>query len=206
MFKSDGKIFSLLIGNHLDSCKEDVKKMQNILKKYNSDIKTCLDCNPKKELLSYLKYRNMQKNDIFILHFSGHGERIGRKIKNKVELVSTWLNIDKTYTYSFEICDILSRLNCKIFLFSDSCHSGNFSNFYNGNNPFIFIGSSKFVNKSDDYKFDNKYSGALVNLFEYFITKTDIYNLNINKLKELTYEFYKINKIKIKPVIIYKNF
>ena len=204
MFKDVKKIYSLLIGNHLESCKKDVEIFEKILKKYNSFIKISFDCNPQNEIVDFLKNKKLEKDDLLIIHYSGHGERIGKRINNKMEMISTWLNSDETHTYSFNIDKILSNLNCKIILSSDSCYSGNFGKFYNGNGPFIFIGSSNFFKESDEYKFEGKYSGALVNLFKYILSKKSLYELDEQNLKELTKNFYNINKIRLKPVIVIK--
>ena len=137
--------FGFLIGNHLESCKEDISRMTLFLEKRGFICEKFFDCYPEEELLKFINKNNFNKNDLLYIHFSGHGKVIGKKINNKIEMISTWVNPDYTDCYSYNIDNILSSLNCKIILISDSCHSGNFGNFFIGNNSYLFIGSSSIV-------------------------------------------------------------
>jgi len=210
MFKNINKIYTISIGNHLSSCKEDVKKMEKIMKQLKIECKTFYDCNPLYEIQKFIENKKLLLNDLLIIHYSGHGKIVGRKIENKVEMISTWLCSDeKTQNYSNDVDLFLSKLNCQILLISDSCHSGRFGDFYIGITPYVFIGSSSIINQSKEYSFtdDKKIkSGALINLFEYILTKVkNIENLTFTHLEEYTNNFYKEYNIKIKPVLKSKN-
>lgn len=205
MFNRINKIYCLLMGNHLDSCKRDVILFKEIFKKYSTSIKLVIDCFPQKELQKYLLEKNFNINDLLIIFYSGHGQRIGKKINGKVEIISTWINPDGTYVYSYIVDKILSSLNTNIILISDSCYSGSFGHFYQGKGPFIFIGSSNTINRSDDYNFSGEPTGALVNLFEYILQKVKISDLNQEIVISLTQDFYKMKKIKIRPVLKFAN-
>ena len=208
MFTNINKIFVLSMGNHLDSCREDVKKLKVLLKN-KGDFVEIYDCNPQEEILRFIKNKKFEYNDLVIIHYSGHGRFVGRQINGKMEMISTWLHAnEKTHSYSNDIDFILSSLNCRILLISDSCHSGKFGDFFTGKNPYIFIGSSSITNQSTEYLFKNneKKTGALVNLFEYILIKIPrIDKLNLLLLQTHVKKFYEENKIKIKPVIKGKN-
>jgi hypothetical protein len=138
-----------------------------------------------------------------ILYFSGHGKIIGKRIDNKMQMLSTWINHDGSYIDSYTIDKILSIITCqKIFLVSDSCHSGNFGNFYTGKTPLIFIGSSSIINTSTEYKKDSKNpAGILTYLFEK-------YNILYSEedLESLINIIYKEHKIKKKAIVKKFNF
>lgn len=186
---------ALLMGNELDSAKEDVYRMGKLLGSYTKNIKVCIDCYPLKELQSFCK-QEIKEKDLLIIYYSGHGQRLGKKIKGKMELISTWINPDGSYCYSDTIDKILSKINCQIILLSDSCYSGNFTNHYIGSFPLLFIGSSSVISISKEYNFKNKKtSGTLICLFEEF-SLTDIC-----LFEEVPIKFLKRNKIKIRPVI-----
>ncbi len=206
MFTGLRRIFALSMGNHMESCREDVKKIQNILMKLKINCTGVYDCNPQEEILKFVENKNFQLNDLLIIHYSGHGEMVGRKIKDKIELISTWLTADMKYNYSMEIDAILSNLKCRILLISDSCYSGRFGDFYIGKQKFLYIGSSTIANRSTEYLFHGeKKTGVLVNLFEYILLKEKIQNLSFDSLKEYIEKFFKEKKIKIKPTIKYLN-
>ena len=209
-------IYTLLMGNSLDSCIEDIKLMEDILNKlYNSTpkyiIKPCFNCYPQRELIIFLnKYSHLfKKEDTLYIHYSGHGEVVGKRINNKLEMISTWVNPDNTHTYSNIIDKIWSRVNCQIILVSDSCHSGEFGKFYTGDAPYLFIGSSSIIDRSYEYIiYHSKKTGCLVGLFEYIIKNKsiDLFNgnpIDIKQLKSITRNFFKRNKIKVKPIIKY---
>jgi hypothetical protein len=207
MFTGISQVHVLSMGNHLESCKEDVRKMEKIMNGMKIQCKTVYNCNPQNEIIKFSENKGLKPNDLLIIHYSGHGRVVGRKIINKVEMISTWLCGDeKIHNYSNDIDFILSKLNCRILLISDSCHSGKFGDFYSGKQPYLFIGSSSIINQSTDYSFSNENkSGALVNLFEYILKRIEIKKLTFHLLNEYTQQFYKENNIKIKPVIKSKN-
>jgi hypothetical protein len=210
MFERVNRIFCLSMGNHLESCKEDVRKMEKIMKSLKIPCISIYNCNPQIEIRAFLANRVLGTNDLLIIHYSGHGKVVGRKIGEKVEMISTWLCHDeKINNYSNDVDYILSRLNCRIILISDSCHSGKFGDYYVGKAPYIFIGSSSIVGQSNEYSFPNSSdklkSGALVNLFEYILLKIDIKKLTFPLLTEYTQQFYKEHSIKVKPILKSKN-
>lgn len=182
--------YFLLMGNHLDSCKEDITRLKNIFKKSYFFI----DCYPLKVLSLYLNKIN--KDDVLFIYFSGHGKIIGKRIDYKMRLLSSWINPDYSYIDSYTIDKILSNINCKkIFLVSDTCHSGNFGDFYTGESPLIFIGSSDIIHKSYEYKSDNKTPvGILVYLFEKYYKEILYLNIDILPLVDKIYKEYKITK------------
>lgn len=204
MFGEIDDIFILSMGNSIPSCKEDVNRLSNIFQ--SKIIWKKFDIYPKEEIIKFIHSNNIKKDDLLIIHFSGHGEYVGRKINNKIELISTWVNSDKTYTYSDEICQILSQLVCKIFLISDACHSGDFAKFYNGNSHFLFISSSGILNESLEYGINNKSkSGLLINLLEHIISLgLNFFELDENMLKGLIINFCKIYRINNNIKIFYK--
>jgi len=202
MLKDVKNVNALLMGNHMESCKEDVLRMTNLLNKFNVNIEKKFDCYPKKEILKFIKNKKFQKTDLLYIQYSGHGEIVGRKINGKIEMVSCWVNPDGSKCSGDEIDFILSTLNCKIILVSDSCHSGNFGNFYKGNNPYLFIGSSSIINKSGEYLIGPSKVGILVSFFEYIFSQIQTINdINFVFIEENIKKFFIKNKIKIKPVI-----
>jgi hypothetical protein len=191
------KIFVISMGNHLQSCMEDVDRLRNLLNGDKVIFVSKFNCNPQEEILNFLKNNIISSKDLLIVHYSGHGRLLGKIINGKMEMISTWLcgNM-KSYNYSYDIDLILSNLTCKILLISDSCHSGRFGDFYTGNN-LIFIGASSITNQSKEYSFNNKNkSGIIINILE---------TINLDKLDPLTLqkhiqEFCKKHNMKIQPV------
>jgi len=202
-------IYALLMGNSLESCKEDVKRMENILKEFHSVIEINYDCHPMEVMSKFIKKYStyFDSDDILYIHYSGHGRVIGKRIKGKLEMISTWVSSDDRLTYSYQVDRILSNIKCRIILVSDSCHSGNFGNFYSGKSPYLFIGSSSVINTSTNYKFRRSHtkSGILVCLFEYAALFGDLniifQDMDVNKLEDMTFEFLQKHRLKIKPVI-----
>ena len=95
--------------------KEDVIRMNKLLTKNGFICETKTDCYPQKELLLFL--RNKDFDDLIYIHFSGHGNNVGRKIQNRVEMLSSWVNPNNTECYSNDIDKILftqdNSLNCE---------------------------------------------------------------------------------------------
>lgn len=205
MFLGIKRVFALLIANHIESCKEDVKNMANLLKNINIKTKEEYDCNPQTVLLNFIKGKDFCSDDLLIIHYSGHGRIVGRQINDKMEMISTWLSGDgKSNIFSNDIDFILSNVNCRILLISDSCHSGRFGDFYTGKFPYIFIGSSSITNLSKDYSFNKeKKTGILINLFEYILEKQDITELTFPLLQKYAIDFYQKYMIKTKPTLKY---
>jgi len=203
LFNKIDTIHSLLIANTIESCKEDVKIMKSLF--LNS--KVCIDCNTEKEVYNFCNNKKFNKNDLLIIHYSGHGEKIGKKINGKMSIISTWINNDiinndVTQTHSDTIDSILSKLNCQILLISDSCYSGNFGNFYKGNSRLVYIGSSSINHISKEYiiNFDKK-TGVLACLFEEILKKYKLDEITVSEFINLSEKFFNKNRIKIKPII-----
>ena len=195
-------IYLLLMGNHMKSCKEDVYRINDIFSKYdNTRVVVSIDCYPEKELITFLNDYEIKERDTFFIHYSGHGDVIGKRINEKMTLISTWINPDKTYVYSTTIDNILTSIKCnKIYLLSDSCHSGYFGNFYKGKTPLIFIGSSSIINVSNEYNNGNgKPVGILTHLLEKY--HKDILYSDPNNIINLIKEIYRKYKITKSPVI-----
>lgn len=197
MFSNVKNIYGLLMANEILSAKEDVRIMQKILS--GNKIKLCFDCNPEKELLNFCNENKLETDDLLIIHYSGHGERKGKKINGKISIVSTWINPDDSHCYSFNIDYILSRLKCKIILLSDSCYSGNFGNFYYGKSLFLFIGSSSFIETSKEYNIEEMKTGILIHIFKEI--HENIKTIHILQIQEIIKRKINLYKIKIKPVI-----
>ena len=198
--------YALLMGNHLESCKEDVKRLDILLTKKGFNCESIFDCNPEKELVSFLNRYKFTEDDLVYIHFSGHGQVFGKKINNKMEMISTWIDQNFTDCYSYNIDKILSSLICKFILISDSCHSGNFGNFYTGIYPSLFISSSSIIQKSGEYKIGYvKNAGAITCFLEFILRKINIEDLDKTFLNENLKFFYKKYKIKSNPVVKYKN-
>ena len=200
------------MGNSLDSCRNDINTLKNI---FNSDIENIIhsftDCYPEKEIKIFLKENKIQEDDIVLVYFSGHGKLIGKRVKNKMEMVSTWVNPDGSYVYSFIIDYILSQISCKrIVLISDSCHSSGFGKYYTGKSPYIFIGSSSIISTSNEYnipKGSQEYIpnsktqslGILTYLFIDF--HRDILYGNPDNIISLINTVYKKHKITKLPIV-----
>ena len=190
------------MGNTIESCKEDVKNMKILLNRYDAKIKICIDCHTLNEVINMKKSFEPHINDLLIIFYAGHGKMLGKKINNKMEIISTWVNNDNSLTHSDKIDNILSLINCNKILISDSCHSGNFSNFYKGDSPFLFIGSSSIVSLSNEYIiFHNKKTGVLVSLFEYLLVEKSFSDLTLSDFTKKTITFFNHNKIKVKPIV-----
>jgi hypothetical protein len=206
MFQKLGKIFAISMGNHMNSCREDVKKMQSILAKLKINCIGIYDCNPQEEILKFTRNIVFHTNDLLIVHYSGHGDVVGKKIKNKIELISTWKTAEMKNNYSVDIDNILSNLNCRVLLISDSCYSGRFGDFYTGKQRFLFIGSSTIANRSSEYLFKGEEkTGVLVNFFEYILSKEKPKSLSIKIIKNHVEQFFKEKKIQISPTVKYLN-
>ena len=112
MFSNVKRIFALLIGNHLESCREDVKRIKEILK---IECHIVMNCNPHEELLKFIN-RELLESDLLIIYYSGHGKFLGKNINGKMQILSTWLNGDMSkHIFSSDIEIILSNLKCQIF-------------------------------------------------------------------------------------------
>jgi len=178
--------------------------LKSFLENYNSEITTSIECFPKEEIIKFIKNKKLSEEDLLLIHFSGHGENIGRKINGKMEMLSSWVNPDDTLVSSFVIDQILSKINCKILLSSDSCHSGKFGDFFTGESPFLFLGSSSIINVSKEYNINSeKTTGILVCLIEQFFKNITI---DFKDFVKMSNAFLSKNKIKIKPVFKRKNF
>lgn len=209
MFQNIKNFHALLMGNSLESCREDVRRMEKILKNMKIFPKICFDCYPQQEILNFLEKTKIEENDLLLIQFSGHGKIVGKSINGKVEILSSWVNPDNKNCLSINIDKILSKVKCKIILISDSCHSGNFGNFYEGKYPFFFIGSSSIIRTSTEYNIkSNKKSGVLVAFFEYIFSKINsieelknFKELNGDMFKKECDLFFKKYKIHKTPVI-----
>lgn len=207
MFHGQGRKTALLIANtyinsgikELPTCRNDIDKIhelltdklnfksENIIKKY--------DVYPEKELNFFLK--SIRKNDIVFIYFAGHGADLmgSVHVPASVGLMSSWINPDKTYFFSYYL-DILLRniqIECKIILCSDSCYSGRFLNNYTGKNPIYFIGASDLDTKTASYSKDNTKYGALVLLFIYLLENNK--DIIFEDIFEKTLNFRKKEKI-----------
>lgn len=207
MFPKIGKIYGLLMGNSLDSCKRDVTKLRSLIK--FDHVKECFDCDTKIELDNLLKYPYNQ-NDLVIIQYSGHGRIVGKRINGKIEMLSSWVNShnkkererDLSITTSDYVDNILNKISCSKILISDSCHSGNFTNFYKSKFPLFFIGSSSIINVSTEYIFASKEKiGVLVALFDDIFSIKEIHDLSLSYLEKYIDIFYRSHKIRVKPVI-----
>lgn len=202
MFSDIDKIFAISMGNHLESCKEDVIRLEILCRKLNANYEGVFNCNPQKDILNFIVNKNFSNKDLLIIHYSGHGKLVGKNINGKMEMISTWISNDmKTLNYSNDIDNILSNIKCKILLISDSCHSGRFADFYTGEN-LIFMGSSTVTNQSKEYSIDNKKKcGILINILEYIFVQISLQELTFPLLEEFIREFCIKNKIKIRPIV-----
>lgn len=201
MFGQVENRYLLTMGNSLDSCKEDVKRIISLYATQCKKVAEKYECFPKYELLEFIKDIIFESNDLLIIHFSGHGEYLGKRINGKMEMVSTWINPDGTHLCCDEVTDILSKLNCKILLISDSCHSGNFGKFYDGNNIFIFMGSSSILKITKDYTISSKEkAGILINILE----KIDIFNTEYQDIINGIQKFCRIYKIRNNVIFLKK--
>ncbi len=215
MFKSS-RLFVLSIGNHLDSCKNDVHLLHSLLRPYTNYFYSYFNVDPYIVLTDFLQKNNLQTTDLLIIHFSGHGKNIGIKL-DKMYMMSTWLTHDYKHVISYNIDKLLSTLSCRIFLLSDSCHSGTFGDWFTGNCPFIFLGSSSIIGLSSEYNSQmckvktNKQNsqtdknGALVLFFKYLLDNNSFYDITPQIFTDSLNNFYKDHKIYIKYTLKFKN-
>lgn len=202
MLKHVDKIYVLLISNSVESCKEDVRRMKILLSKYTNKIKTYIDCDIEEKISNFCKSIRFTKNNLLLIHYSGHGKMVGKKINNKMEMISTWINSDGSLTHSDNIINILTKVDCFKILISDSCHSGNFTNSYTAESPLLFIGSSSLINLTNEYNiFHNKKSGILVCLFEYFFNQISLKQLTLSNLNEMIKSFFTLYNVKASVII-----
>ena len=95
MFSDVDKIFALSMGNHLESCREDVIRLEILCRKLNANYKSVLNCNPQKEILNFVANNHFSDKDLLIIHYSGHGKLVGKNtINGKMEMISTWICSD----------------------------------------------------------------------------------------------------------------
>jgi len=206
MFESQNIKYALIIGNSMKGCYEDIRRLKMILNNYNFIVKDCIDVNVKDEIMKFIDSTQLKESDLFYIHFSGHGIRRGKTINNKCQIVSCWLNPDKTYVTSDEIDEILSKLPCSIILTSDSCHGGQIGMFYKGSSPFISISTSTIGTLSNAYKLNNDNSvecGLLVNIYEYLISNN--MSINVDNIIRVSKIFISKHSIKKLPKINVKN-
>ncbi len=208
MFTNVRKIYALLIGNSLDSCRNDVKILDTLLQKHNCIIKSVYDGYPGRELINFLSIHkdNINKDDLFYFHYSGHGVIRGRIIDGKMKMISGWLNPDLSVTYSLDIDRILSSLSCNILLSSDSCHSGGFGDYYIGNSPYVFVGSSSLIELSSEYSIKKEKTGIIVCIIHYIFINKNIKTISRSDFLDVFKYFYMRYKNINKPVIKFKNF
>lgn len=210
------RLFILSIGNHLDSCRNDVKLLYKCFQLHTEKLYFCgvVDCDPYSILINFIKDKDFESSDLLIIHYSGHGKNIGIKI-DKMYMMSTWISDQNKHTISYNIDKLLSDLKCKIFLISDSCHSGTFGDWYTGKSAFIFLGSSNIVSLSTEYNLSIKSTQSnLSKTIKNGILLLFLENLLLNhKLNNITKEifskeleiFYITHKIKIKYILKFKN-
>lgn len=206
MFKNVENIYALLIGNSLESCRNDVKRMKKLLNRYNYTVICSTDSYPEKELLKFLETYGdkLTANDLFYLHYSGHGKLTGQIINGKMEMVSGWVNPDQSLVYSWTINRILSDFPCQILLVSDSCHSGGNGDFYTGDSPYVFIGSSSLIEISKEYSARGEKTGILTPLLERILAGNSLNTTTTDELLKMARFFFK-RCGKNKPVIKFKN-
>ena len=202
MFSDVENIFGISLGNHLESCREDVLRFEKLFHKIDAKYLCLFNCNPQKEIEIFIQDKQLCEKDLLIIHYSGHGKLIGKTINGKMEMISTWLcNDNKTYNFSDDIDHVLSKLPCKILLISDSCHSGRFGDFYTGKNM-TFIGSSSITNQSKEYLLEGRTKcGILINILEYTLERILFHEITFSSMEEFIREFCKKHRIKIRPIL-----
>jgi len=198
MFKHSGRKIALLIGNTYKNNSEwvnipsdkDVEKFSELLSSLNFKVTSKIDVKIIPTLKKFLK--TCKEDDLILIYFSGHGEKpcTSMHLPREIGLCSTWINPKGTSVFSYWIDKLLSDVDfkCKLILLSDSCHSGQFLEYYYGINHIQFIGSSSSMTKSFNHTIKNKKYGALTHLFTYLI---DIYSDNVifNQILEDSKEF-----------------
>jgi len=184
--------YILLMGNHLDSSKEDLIRMKKVFAGYK--VFSFENCFPAEKIKWICKKIN--ENDSLFIYFSGHGKIIGKRIHGKMHMLSSWVNPDNSCVDSYTIDTILSNINCeKMFLISDTCHGGNFGNFYTGKTKLTFISSSDIIHQSNEYKSaDKKPAGILTYLFEEYSQEILYSEKNILYLAKDIYKKYNLKK------------
>jgi len=200
MFNIKEKKYGLILSNELKGCIEDIRRLNEILKSHNFNvIKNMANCYPKNEILNFINQYELKENDLLYIHYSGHGEKRGIKIKNKCDILSCWINPNNSITSSYEIDILLSKIKCKIILSSDCCYTETFGDYYVGKSPFTFVGTSTINNFSLSYPINNKpMAGALICLIENLLENGK--EINIKNLKNYK-TFFKDNNIKQKLII-----
>lgn len=205
MFKNIENVYALLIGNSLESCRNDVKRMKILLEKCNYTVIQLTDTYPRDELLKFIKDHgsSLKTNDLFYFHYSGHGKITGQTINGKMEMVSGWMNPDGSLVHGWEINSILVNIPCQILLVSDSCHSEGFGN-YCGDSPYVFIGSSSLIEISKEYSVKGEKTGILTCLLERIISRDSLSTIPTDELLKRA-KFLFGRYCKNKPIIKFKN-
>lgn len=183
--------------NHLKSCVNDITVLKSIFKSQlkckDENITVNYNCNPLTVLKQFI--RKIKDDDIVIIHFSGHGDKIGITRSGKTFLVSTWVTNRNKNISSYDIDKTLEKIKpkCTILLMSDTCKSGRFLNYYQGKNDIYFFGSSTNDLPAKCYNTQSK-TGLVALLWE---IATESYNISvINCIKELIDLFEKILSLK----------
>ena len=199
MFNNFNKKYALILSNNLPGCVEDVKRLSSILKQYNFILISLIDSYPKNDIINFLNKNKLNKDDLLYIHYSGHAEKRGIKIKDKCDILSCWINPNNSITSSYEIDALLSKINCNIILSSDCCYTETFGDYYIGENSFTFIGTSAIYEYSSSYSIDGKpMAGPLICLLENLLENNK--DINIRNLKNYK-TFFKDNNIKQKLII-----
>ena len=191
---------ALIMCNDMKSCQEDICRLEKILNFFNFEVTKRIHCYPKREIEKYLQKENLGEENLLYIHYSGHGLKRGKRIENEYKLLSTWINPNGSVTFSTEIDDILSKLNCKIILTTDSCHSSTFAENFKKSleNSLIFIGTSKISEKSKTYVINGEPAhGSLIYLFEDLMKKE--LDINIENIENS--KFFLENNIDTKLII-----
>lgn len=189
--------FALLMCNNLKGCQEDIIRLDKML--YDFEKVKKIYCYPKKEIENFLLNNNFEENDLLYIHYSGHGVKRGKKVNGSVKILTAWLNPDKSVTTSNEIDAMLSKLKCDIILTTDCCHSSTFGDFYTGNSPYTFIGTSSLNTISKTYLVNGALLGSLVSLFEHLIDSN--IEINIANLKQSYKKFFKERNMQSELII-----
>lgn len=191
---------ALLMSNDMESCQEDLKRLEKMLDGYTIIKKS--NCYPRLEIIGFLK-KNPEfcndENNLLHIHYSGHGVKRGRNVNGNTIIISSWVNPNGGAVISHEIDSIISRFKCNILLTTDSCHSETFLDTYTGNRA-IFIGTSKLSNVSKTYaKNGDVLHGSLVYLFEYMIREN--IEINLENIILHNEKFYKNNEMETTLII-----
>jgi len=209
MFSKSGRKIGLLIGNTYITnpdirsvpARDDVVEFKKLLIDRlgfkTKNIYISIDNKIIPIIKDFLK--KCKENDLVLIYYSGHGKSLRSSIylPKNVGLCSSWVDPDNTTVFSYHIDQLLSEINikCKLILLSDSCYSGEFLRYYNGNNPVHFIGSSSSITKSSSHIINGeKKLGGLVYLFDYLTQKYGD-NIIFDNIINNTKEFRKSNRI-----------